>query len=119
ENVKTAGDSTASIGTHWLASVDFDRFQLKKLSGWTFEIGDAFWDFSDLNNPPGMQFPENYSQTDSSFQGIYIQNAFIKAPLKMVASGLETDRASVEINNLIIDPEFYMDVQANNILSLG
>lgn len=108
-------DSVAQ-GSNWMAALNFTPFQINKLEGWTFTVNTAYWDMSDLENPPAIQFPANYANVDSSFQGVYIKSAEIKAPAKMAVT--DADRAAVTIENILIDPNLYMDITATNLLNI-
>ena len=108
-------DSVAQ-GTHWMAALSFTPFQINKLEGWTFNVNTAYWDMSDLENPPAMVFPANYANTDSTFQGVYIKQVQIKAPAKMAVT--DADRGSVAVENILIDPNLYMDITATNLLNI-
>ena len=108
-------DSVAQ-GSNWMAALNFTPFQINKLEGWTFTVNTAYWDMSDLENPPAIQFPANYANVDSSFQGVYIKSAEIRAPAKMAVT--DADRAAVTIENILIDPNLYMDVTATNLLNI-
>nr|HPN69986.1 hypothetical protein [Saprospiraceae bacterium] len=109
------GDSIAG-GSNWMAALNFTPFQINKLEGWTFNVNTAYWDMSDLENPPAINFPTNYANVDSTFQGVYIKSAQIKAPAKMAIT--DADRGVVTVENILIDPNLYMDITATNLLNL-
>lgn len=111
-------DTMTELGANWMASIEFEKFQLTKLKGWSFDISEAYWDFSDLENPPGMVFPENFANADSTFQGIYIKNASIKPPKAIMNNQEDAARPAIQIANLIVDPALYMDLMVTNIIDI-
>ncbi len=102
-------------GTHWVAGLTMDRFQVPGLKGWSFEITEAWLDMSELQNPEEIAFPANYHTTDQTFTGVWIRNALISPPRGMC----EADSTSVEISDLFIDPNLYCSVDAYNLFQLG
>ncbi|MBK8388443.1 MAG: hypothetical protein IPL23_03770 [Saprospiraceae bacterium] len=109
------GDSVAG-GSNWMAALNFTPFQINKLEGWSFNVSTAYWDMSDLENPPAINFPTNYANVDSTFQGVYIKSAQIKAPSKMAIT--DAERGQVIVEDILIDPNLYMDITALNLLNI-
>ncbi|MEM6963856.1 MAG: hypothetical protein AAF573_03755 [Bacteroidota bacterium] len=110
-------DSTkvASQGMHWWASVDFEDFQIKGLTGWGFEIEEAYLDMSDIANPDDITFPASYSSSekDDTWQGFYIKRANIKTPPAFAKDGI---RQSASINNLMIDSDVSATIALTNLI---
>ena len=82
-----AGQLPQQAGMHFMASVDMDPFQIAGIHGWTFIVDSAFLDFSELENPNGMQVPEAYyadngngGEIDESWQGFYMKRCALSPP---------------------------------------
>ncbi len=104
---------TQSNNINWLASVSVDKFEITGLKGWEFEVMDAYLDMSDLSNPPDINFPEDYHTTTPDFRGFYLKEARLKPPGHLI-----TDSTSVLVRDLIIDPNIYGILQAENVLPI-
>lgn len=98
--------------TQWsdlVASINFDGpFQLTELPDFSFRVRNAVFDFSDIQTPPQVQFPEGYllQGTDKNlWRGIYINLAEVKLPGKFeTADSLPSgERITVSIEGLLID----------------
>ena len=88
-------------GLQFIAALEIDPFQFRGLKAWGFEVKQAWIDYSDLSNPPNMQWPENYETDDNTWTGVYIKRADFKTP----PAFLNDDRRErVEVQNIIIDP---------------
>ena len=82
---------------NWLAMLDMDPFSINGIEDWNFVVKEATLDFSDLENPPNMVFPENYSGDRS-----ILWNGF---HLKRVQVGLPEDlRLRFPSNEELEDP---------------
>lgn len=110
---------------NWLAHLDFDRFQIPGVKGWGFDVKDATLDFSDLENPISMTFPQGY-QGDRSvlWNGFFLKEMVVHLPKEFGAKeGEEPDpfspRVNFSVQNFIIDHTgFSGTIGAQNLLNL-
>ena len=110
---------------NWLAHLDFDRFQIPGVKGWGFDVKDATLDFSDLENPISMTFPQGY-QGDRSvlWNGFFLKEMVVHMPKEFGAKeGEEPDpfspRVNFSVQNFIIDHTgFSGTIGAQNLLNL-
>lgn len=94
---------------NWLAMLDMDPFCVAGIDDWNFVVKEATLDFSDLENPPNMIFPENYSGDRS-----ILWNGF---HLKRVQVGLPQDlRIRFQNNDELEDPSGKDSVLVNRIV---
>jgi hypothetical protein len=107
-----------------LIDITLSPFAVNGLKDFGFKITTASIDFSDLRNPIGMQFPENYisggmmSPGDALWRGIYVTQFTVILPKKL---GNRTDgqRVSISARNLIIDDSGVSgSFEATNIVTL-
>lgn len=122
--VKEAGVS----GLQWMASITSESgFQYKELEGWSFNITEAVLDFTELENPNSLKFPEGYNKgvlaSDEAWNGMFIKEAQLIPPA-MFLDNEQNNRVNlgVEIENLLIDPKLTAVIQSpaeNNLLDLS
>jgi hypothetical protein len=110
---------------NWMASLDFDRFQIPGIKGWGFDIKNATLDFSDLGNPAEMVFPAGYPGDRSVlWNGFFLKELEVHLPKEFGKTEDETvDATSPRIRfaarNLIIDHTGISGTLAGeNLLSL-
>lgn len=89
----------------WLASLDFDRFQLAGLPNWGFQPQEAMVDFSEQENPPDIKFPEGYAEeyagdNNPLWKGFYIKKLALRLP-KEFSKG--KPRIEVAAQDVLID----------------
>jgi hypothetical protein len=106
-----------------IAEVSLAPFQVAKLKGFGFYVNRAVFDFSDLNNAPGMVFPEEYSSTmmmdgnSTLWQGFYLKELQIRLPTHF--SSKNGGRKQIEGRDLLIDNlGFSGTLAAKKMLSL-
>ena len=105
-----------------IVSLSMTPFQVKGLNGFTFQPNQVSLDKSDLNNPSGMKFPQNYKQEflsvlgEESWTGIYIHEASVKLPKVLSPTG--GNRKELTAKHLLIDNQGISGtLGGNNILS--
>ncbi len=89
--------------TEWgqfIADVTFDEFEVVGVDGYTFSIDQAYLDFSDLENPEDIDFPEDYDDTEEDWVGFYLASATMTFPEDLAQS---TGDISLGVQNVIID----------------
>lgn len=92
-------------GTDWndlILGGTMDRAELVGTGGITILADSIYYDFSDLLNPPGIVFPENYpGDTSELFRGFYMKAFEIELPeaWQTQAGGAPT----VSVQNMIIN----------------
>ena len=111
---------TASFGFNvrrsgnWLAALDFSPFMIPGVDDWTFKVDQATLDFSDLENPENIVYPDNYvGERSVLWNGFHLKSLRVGLPKKFkirfpdtdvaLADSVLKDRVVVAINDLIID----------------
>lgn len=125
KNVNARFAFTVRRTGNWLAHLDFDRFQIPGVKGWGFDVKNATLDFSDLENPISMAFPQGY-QGDRSvlWNGLFLKEMVVHLPKEFGSKeGEEPDPLSPRVNfsvqNFIIDHTgFSGTIGAQNLLNL-
>ena len=93
-------------GNNYIGSIEFSAFQVKGMKGWGFKPIVAYLDWSDLENPPGFTFPENYefssdSRLVNTWKGFYLKELSLHAPPEFEHDIVGDIEANVQ--NVIID----------------
>jgi hypothetical protein len=95
---------------NWLAMLDMDPFCVKGIDDWNFVVKEATLDFSDLENPPNLIFPENYSGDRSIlWNGFHLKQVKLGLPQELRPrfpsnEGLDlAGEDSVLANRIIVD----------------
>ncbi len=105
--------------TDLILSYTMDPFQIPGITGWGFEVSEAYLDLSEAANHTGMTFPENYDWDGTLDQeiwtGFYLKSLNLRAPADLIEG--QTVRPSFGIENLLIDPQVSAVILANDILS--
>ena len=121
ESQDSTGNDVNSNHINWIADVRMDKFAINKLKGWTFEMTKAYWDMSDIKNPKGIKFPEDYSTTTSDYRGFYLKEAIITPPKNLFSNNGNAETSEIStaiIKDLFIDPDLYGTLEAVNILPI-
>lgn len=90
-----------------IVGVSISPFQVKGLDDFGFYVQDALLDFSDLNNPAGITFPNDYAPILASYgipslwQGFYLREAIVKIPKQYKSDN--NLRTEIGVQHLIID----------------
>ncbi|MGV6860476.1 MAG: hypothetical protein ACWA41_01825 [Putridiphycobacter sp.] len=88
-----------------ITNVNITPFRVKGLDGFEFTINEAYVDLSDLRNPTGLNFPENYPIDPSEdlvlWRGFFLKGFSVKLPDKL--SKKDGFRPSIYGQNMIID----------------
>ena len=113
-------------GNNWVVQYNMDDFQIKGLEGWGFQVNEGYFDFSSMENPPGIKFPQGYTHTsinkdpskiDSSllntWTGFYLKSLTLKSPPNLLKN---KGRATIGIENIIIDPKFTASIRAHDLI---
>ncbi len=107
ENQKLTANFITSI-TSWsnlIVEISLPPFQIKDFKGFGFEVSQLSFDFSDLSNPAGMVFPDNYpglapyGNFHALWQGIYMRQAVLRMPPELNKG----KRVQILSRNLILD----------------
>ncbi|SKC47544.1 hypothetical protein [Ohtaekwangia koreensis] len=108
-----------------LIGVNFPSFQVTSLPGVGFNVTNAFLDFSDLANPPGIMFPKGYTSAftatgnEKLWQGFYLKNTEIRLPKSFKENGNDR-RLTFGAEDLIIDEQGLTgEVFVGNLLTAG
>lgn len=106
-----------------IAEVTITPFQMTKLKGFGFYVNRAVFDFSDINNAPGIDFPADYQSNlimqdnVNLWQGFYLKELDIKLPSQFASK--DGRRRQLQGTDLFIDNlGFSGNLVAKKILSL-
>lgn len=103
---KNTKDPNGSTFKNWIAKVNIDPFQITDLEGWGFVVKDAYFDNSDVVNPPNISFPQGYTHpalgnpsTENTWGGFYLKDIGIKISKELSSSRPELSL----VHDFIID----------------
>ncbi len=99
------------------ATVKMSPFAIPGLDGWSFEVIEAFADFSISKNLSGMQFPEKYFSANPAWQGFFVSRFRVTMPDQLKFGGKQQiifDSENLLIDHYGVSGTFY----GNNLLSL-
>lgn len=89
--------------TEWgqfIASLDMDDFEVYGVDGYSFQLQTAYLDFSDVENPDDMEFPEDYADSLEDWKGFYLSALTLSLPDDISqASG----NITLGVENVLID----------------
>ncbi len=93
-------------GNNYMGSIAFSAFQVKGMKGWGFKPIIAYLDWSDIENPPGFDFPDNYEfeagdRKVNTWKGFYLKELSLHAPPEFEHDIVGDVEANVQ--NVIID----------------
>ncbi|WP_296623239.1 hypothetical protein [Marivirga sp.] len=97
--------------TDWndiIVDISLPKFQMTDLQGWTFEVSNAVFDFSDSQNASSLTFPAGYESpyftegNRSLWRGFYFRQLEVTLPEEFNKKN-QTARTSFFASNLIID----------------
>ncbi len=110
ETVKARFETAFTDWDEFIAQISLDPFEVRGLNGFVFEVNQAYLDFSDVQNPAGMVFPEDYQSAYAAagaatlWQGFYLRQARVTLPSKLADTGKEKPK-DLYVENLIIDDQ--------------
>jgi hypothetical protein len=122
--VKASFTTQIQEWSDFLVGISLTPFQVNGLSGVTFKVDDAWFDASDLNNPPGIVFPTGYqspavqSGSPNLWRGLFIKNFSVKLPpwFKKRSSAQRVEIAAYEV--LVDAMGFTGTISGRNLLTL-
>lgn len=114
--VKTRFVTAVQTGGSFLVGASLDRCEITSAPGWTLQVQDMVFDWSDKKNPDDMKFPAGYSgPTDSRWKGFYIRRATIPLPPELRTFD-STRPPQISVNDLLIAKGgFCGSIRAENI----
>lgn len=126
ERVKVSFTTYAQSLNDLMVGVSIPPFQVAGLKGFGITVQNAFMDWSDLANPPGMAFPEGYvspfleaGQT-KLWQGFYLQKLEIRLPPSFTKDRKDKTRIALGVEQMILDDQgFTGKVFATNLVQAG
>ncbi len=107
---------------NWMVSYTMDNFQIRGLEGWGFEVNEGYFDWSSLENPPGLVFPEGYEHPTTGasnpnitnlWTGFFLKSVALRTPKKFMKNNT---RATIAIENLILDPKFSANIKVYDLI---
>lgn len=91
---------TTSEWGQFIAELEMDEFEVHGVDGYTFTVDEAYLDYSDVANPDGAEFPEDYEDTGDDWKGFYLSTLSLSLPDDLSqASG----DISIGTQNVVID----------------
>lgn len=125
ENLKVNFETVIEDWNNFIVGVSIPKFQLSRLEGVSFAVRDAVFDFSDIRNPSGMNFPEGYqsnlpeSLSINHWRGFYLREVNITLPTQFNKNGSDQP-TSINAYDLIIDNTGITGAfNAQNLISLN
>ncbi len=120
-NVKARFLTSVRRRGNWLASVDFDPFQIAGVPDWGFSVRDAVFDFSDISNAEGMVFPVGYAgDRDALWKGFFLKRVQVRLPSEFKTFDDPTHRLSFSVQNVLIDRTGLTgSLRAENIVNIN
>lgn len=113
--------TTIKTWSDMIVEVSLPPFQVTSLKGFGFEVQQAAFDFSDLNNPAGIVFPKDYlgievyGDLPELWQGFYFRQVTLRLPPELK----DGERMEILAQNIIIDELGLSGTfAANNLLTL-
>jgi hypothetical protein len=126
ERVKVSFTTYAQSLNDLMVGVNVPAFQIKGLNGFGFKVTQAFMDWSDLANPPGISFPKDYSSPFVQggqpllWQGFYLQRLEVRLPPSFAKPKGDNSRIVLGVEHMILDDQgFTGEVFADNVLDAG
>lgn len=110
ERVKVSFTTYTQTLNDILVQVSLPPFQVTSLPGFGFHVRKAFLDWSDLSNPPDIEFPIDYTSSfikaglTNLWQGFYLEEAEIRMPTAFAKRG-STGRVSLGMQKMILDEQ--------------
>jgi hypothetical protein len=119
-------------GANWLSRLNFKKpFQINSeaMKGWSFQVNEAWFDESEIENRPGMLFPSDYAgkfgkkdkdnkplTNDATWQGLTISSVVLKGPKDM--SLQNNQRFTTNIDTMLFDKTgVYLSLFARDIIT--
>lgn len=93
-----------------ILNVSLPPFQVRGLKGFGFQVTNAYLDWSDLSNPPGISFPEAYTSPvvkadlPNLWQGIYLQEVDVRLPAAFGKRNA-SQRVTAGVRDFILDDQ--------------
>jgi hypothetical protein len=126
QRVKVSFTSYVQSLNDLMVGVNIPAFQVNGLDGFGFKVTEAFLDWSDLANPPGIEFPKDYPSPFVQagqpllWQGFYLQRLEVRFPPSFTKKEGDQSRIVLGVEKMILDDQgFTGDVFANNVLDAG
>jgi hypothetical protein len=124
ERLTTNFSTTVTDWNNILVELTLPRFQLKSLEGWSFEVSNAVFDFSDTRNSADIKFPTDYDSpyfiegTRELWRGFYLRELVVTLPKEFNKKNT-TGRTSFRAAEILIDESgFSGSLSARELLTL-
>ena len=88
--------------SNFTATLEMDAFTLPGLEDFTFNIGEAFFDYSSVAQLENVQWPEGYDAPEVDWEGFYFPDLTVTIPNVFGGSG---EAPEINGNNIIFDSE--------------
>jgi hypothetical protein len=105
--VKGAFQTVVKDWNDILAAISLPPFAIKGLNDFTFTLGQAVFDFSDIRNDPSIAYPEGYEMNymipgnPTLWRGVYVRDLSVTLPGQFSEKG--NKRVSFGARNMLID----------------
>jgi hypothetical protein len=121
ERVTARFSTRVTDWNHIVADFSLPRFQINGLDGWSFEVRDVVFDFSDIENAGNVVFPVGYespyftNDDQRLWRGFYMRELEVILPEEFNKNNQES-RTSFFAENLIIDESGFTGIVGTKIL---
>lgn len=100
---------------NWIARLDFDPFRVVGLDDWNFVVQEATLDFSDLDNPESMMFPQNYvGERSVLWNGFHLRKLTVGLPKMFKMRSPERQKQAYEEAMAAIEESMAIIENINN-----
>ncbi len=110
ERVKTKFSVQAQSWNDLMVGVNLPPFQVATLPGFGFRVQEAYLDWSDLSNPPGIVFPAGYTSpflaanAPALWQGIYLHRLEVRLPASLKEKSTDK-RTALGVQHMLLDDQ--------------
>ncbi len=114
--VKTRVMTAVQTGGNFLVGASLDRCEITSAPGWTLQVQEMVFDWSDKANPDNMKFPAGYAGVkDETWKGFYLKRATIPLPPELRTFD-STSPPQLSVNDLMIAKGgFCGSIRAENV----
>jgi hypothetical protein len=123
--VKTKFSTQATSFNDLLIAINLPAFQINGLKNFSFNVQQAYLDWSDTANPSGLIFPQNYQSPfvqggqPNLWHGFYLQKLQVKLPPSF-ATRSSKNRTALNVERMLIDEQgFTGSLSAEKIITDG
>jgi hypothetical protein len=124
ERLSTRFATRLSDWNDFMVNISLPKFQVNGLDGWSFQVNDAVFDFSDIQNAGNVVFPADYESpyfiegTPTLWRGFFIKELEVTLPEEFNKKN-QNSRTSFFAQNVLIDElGFTGIIGARNVIGI-